>query len=354
MPIIRRLLKIVNFQLLTLSWLALFLLIALHVTVAWVLLVQAKESDLTRADIFWYFYVTTATTVGYGDFSPQSALGRAYTAIWIMPGGIMLSAAVVGKMTQIIVGFWKRGMQGRSDFSNLSKHIVIFGWHGERTRHMVSQILGDKKRQERTIILCATQAMENPMPEELKFTRADSLTNRDLVKRAAVDKADRIIIYGDNDSQTLATGLSVSSLKVTGHIVAHFDDSMMAELLKSHCPFIECITRISIEMMVRSSQDPGSSRVQTQLLSTLYGPTQYSVTIPQTFTGTTFGKLFYSFKEHHEATIFGIANTLTGNDLVMNPANDTQVKAGQLVYFMAPERIHAHEIDWAQFAYRLA
>lgn len=346
MPIIRRLLRRVNLQLLSLSWLALLLIIAVHFIVSWALLIHAREASLIRSDLFWYFYATTATTVGYGDYSPQSVLGRAYTSLWIMPGGIMLSAAMIGKLTQIIIRFWRKGMQGRADYSSLSNHIVILGWHGEQTRYMVNQILGDKKREERAMVLCATQAMDNPMPEQVKYVRDDTLANRGVLLRAAVDKADRIIIHGENDDQTLAAALSVSALGSAGHIVAHFEDSNMAELLKSHCPFIECITHISIEMMVRSSQDPGSSRVQTQLLSTLSGPTQFSIKIPESFSGTTFGKLFYILKEKHQATLFGIAESLTGNDLKMNPPNDTVVKGGQLVYFMAPERLHANEIEW--------
>ena len=130
------------------------------------------------------------------------------------------------------------------------------------------------------------------------------------------------------------------------HIVAWFDSPGMAELLKSHCPQVESHTNITMELMVRSAQDPGSSRVQDQLLSTLEGPTQYSVQVPEGFASVNFLELMSFFKTEYEATVLGVADTVTGDDLMLNPPSHFQVKEKQVVYYMASERIHAHDIRW--------
>jgi voltage-gated potassium channel len=46
-----------------------------------------------------YFSVITLTTVGYGDFSPQTDLGKVFTMVYIFVGLGILSgfATVVGK-----------------------------------------------------------------------------------------------------------------------------------------------------------------------------------------------------------------------------------------------------------------
>ncbi len=344
--IIKQLIRRFSGLLLNLSWLSLGLLVTFHFLSSWGLLWLAGEDEIVAPDVFWYVYMVTATTVGYGDYSPVTAMGRAVVSFWLMTGGISLFAAVIGKVSQFLVKIWRKRMQGREDYSHLADHVVILGWHDERTRYMVRQILGDKRRDEREIVLCSIKEIENPLPDQVNFVRGDSLTATSLLRQAGVPTASRIIIYGDTDDQTLATGLAVSAIKTNAHIVAHFDNNEVARLFKAHCPQAECTTSISLELIVRSAQDPGSSRIQNQLLSTLTGPTQYCIQVPESFSGCRYGKLFYALKEQHNATAFGIALSQVGDDLELNPSNDSQVSAGQFIYLMAPERIRSREIDW--------
>ena len=346
MPILYRLIHRFNSLLLSVNWMALTLLVSGYFLSSWALLWLAGERNIAAPDVFWYFYMVTATTVGYGDYSPATAFGRAVVSFWVMTGGISLFAAVIGKVTQFLIALWRKRMQGHGDYSELEAHVVIIGWHEDRTRHMVEQILGDKRRVPKDIVLCSNKDMDNPLPDHARFVRSESLTASDVIHRAGVTGASRVIIYGDNDEQTLAAGLAVSATKTRAHIVAHFDADEVAQLLKAHCPQVECTSNISLELIVRSAQDPGSSRIQNQLLSTLTGPTQYCIEIPASFAGCSYRTLFYALKEQHDATAFGIAQTRTGDDLELNPGNSARVSGGQFIYFMAPERIRADEIDW--------
>ena len=79
-------------------------------------------------------------------------------------------------------------------------------------------------------------------------------------------------------------------------MVAYFDQQSVADLLKAHFANAECNVSLSIEMMVRSAQDPGSSRVQRQLLSTLEGPTQFSLRVPENAAAVNYGTLFSKLK----------------------------------------------------------
>lgn len=346
MPVLSLLIRRFNNLLLSLNWAALTLLVSAHFFSSWALLWLAGEEEIAAPDLFWYFYMVTATTVGYGDYSPVTTFGRAVVTFWVMTGGISLFAAVIGKITQFLMRLWRERMLGRGDYSEFEDHVVIMGWHDDRTRYMVEQILGDRRRSQRDIVLCSTRSMDNPLPDDVQFVHSESLTASDMLRRAGVTTASRVIVYGDNDEQTLATGLAVSAAKTNAHIVAHFESAEVARLFKAHCPQAECTASLSLELIVRSAQDPGSSRIQNQLLSTLTGPTQFCIQIPTSFQGCSYGSLFYAFKEQHEATIFGIANSQTGDDLAMNPANTSPVSGGKIIYFMAPERIYANEIDW--------
>src|SRR6478735_7523500 len=50
-----------------LSWDALLALVALHVLIAYAGLRVFESGEITEGIAFWYYYVTTATTIGYGD-----------------------------------------------------------------------------------------------------------------------------------------------------------------------------------------------------------------------------------------------------------------------------------------------
>jgi voltage-gated potassium channel len=267
-----------------------------------------------------------------------------------MPGGVVVFAGFLGKLSSFFVGLWRRNMQGKGDYSALESHIVILGWHPERTPRMINLIFGDTRREDRKVVLCATQEMENPFPDKILFIRGDSLTDDELLNRAGVGNADKVIIYRSSDDRTLTSCLKVATLAGDAHIVAWFEQEHMVQLLKSHCPGVECHTSISMEMLVRSAQDPGSSRVQGQLLSTLIGPTQYSVKVPDDFKEVTFSRLLEYLKNRHEAIALGVADTATGDDLKLNPKGSEPVKAGQLVYYMSAERIRSNEIQWTDIS----
>ena len=46
-----------------------------HFAVSWELMVLVGGESIASGEIFWYFYATTATTVGYGDYSPVTEAG---------------------------------------------------------------------------------------------------------------------------------------------------------------------------------------------------------------------------------------------------------------------------------------
>ncbi len=322
----------------------------LHFVMSWAGLRWLDGSEVSSSSIFWYFYITTATTVGYGDFSPATAAGRLVTTLWIMPGGIALFTTIVAKAIQAFTDGWRKKVRGLGSYENLEGHIVILGWQGARTRSMVEHIRGDSSGAQTEIVLCTAQEIENPIPEQVKFVRGVSLNSPDVMSRAGVAQADKVIALGQDDNETLAAALGAGAANSRAHLVAYFQQKSFAELLKAHCPQAECNVSLTIELMVRSAQDPGSSRVQSQLLSTLKGPTQFSLRIPDSAGQLSYGTLFSAFKDRHDATLFGVAATRLGDDLVLNAPKEHRVKPGSLLYFMAAGRINSGDIDWPALA----
>ncbi|MGK2907379.1 MAG: potassium channel family protein, partial [Desulfuromonadales bacterium] len=65
-------------------------------------LIEGEESGFTSIGISCYWAITTLTTVGYGDISPQSPLGRAVASV-IMVMGYGVIAVPTGIVTAELV-----------------------------------------------------------------------------------------------------------------------------------------------------------------------------------------------------------------------------------------------------------
>ncbi|MBQ4834426.1 two pore domain potassium channel family protein [Pseudoalteromonas sp. MMG010] len=332
-----------------LSWQAVVLAIFLHMFVTWGLLYLANEQALISFTTFFYYYTVTTSTVGYGDFSPVSDLGRWVVAIVQIPFGLALFGVLLGKTGQTVTYLIRRVMTGDKNYAHIKNHIIIFGWHDTRTKKMIDYILADTKRTKRRILLAVTQQIDHPFltNENVDFARLTSFTDLEELERVAISYADKVIIDGQDDDQTFTTALRISRLvKEECHISAHFLDETKVEMLLEHCQNVECSSAKSAEILVRSMQDPGSSRVQEELLSTLHGDTQFSIAIPEAANEMEFGRLFHHFKQQHDAILLGVAHNLSAQNMDLNPPLNYKVNAGDILHYIAVERVLSNEVDW--------
>ncbi len=195
----------------SLGWDTVLAMTVFHFALSWGLFVLVGGEKIAGGEIFWYFYVTTATTIGYGDYTPVTAAGRAITILWIMPGGIALFTTIIAKIVQQVSDQWRKRLRGLASYENLTDHIVILGWHGARTQRMVDHIRGGQGEDEGEIVLCSAQSIENPMPDQVRFVRGGALNTPDVLRRAAVAKAKYIIALGHDDNETLAAALGAAA-----------------------------------------------------------------------------------------------------------------------------------------------
>ncbi|MGQ7263130.1 ion channel [Vreelandella sp. V005] len=292
-----------------------------------------------------YFYVVVASTVGFGDFSPETVAGKWIATLYLIPGGISLFAALIGKATVTLSTFWRLQMQGKGDFSHLSGHTLVIGWHGETTERILDILKADKSLPDE-IVLCVIKEMSNPRPADLKFIKGESFSNAELLKRAGVENASRIIIYDTSDDRVATVALSAYSLKGDdAHIVAHCANPDTAAMLRRTLPGIECTQALALEMLVRSASDAGISRVVNELLAVDRGATQYQTKLIDPPAGATFGNLFVQAKKVCNATVLGLASSHDDSDgSMLNPATDRLLQDGDVVYYMANTRLSERQL----------
>lgn len=321
-----------------LHWTLLAILIGLHALSTWGLMLLAGEEKLQAPATFFYWYATTAYTVGYGDLSPQSDAGRLITALWVFPGAIAAFTTVVAKVLAAIGDVWRVRRAGKGDYSRMTDALVLIGYHPARTPKMIAELCADLSP-DQTLVLLTRQTLTD-LDSRIRYVQTESLTSTAALTRAGVPGASRVLVFTDSDADTLAATLAAVSLTgPSAHVVCYFEDEDNARLLDQHCPEVEIVLSAGPEMVARACKDPGSSQVISALSSHLDpGATLFSLSWPEGAPGR-FGDLARSLLDR-SATLLAIQSA-SATMPTFNPPPDLAVQPGDRLYYVAADRLDA-------------
>jgi voltage-gated potassium channel len=307
---------------------------------SYVLLFLAGEDNLIQFENFLYWIMVTASTVGYGDLSPSTALGKYVVSFWVIPVGLSLFALIITKIGFHLSEYLLKFRKGLN-MLNTEQHCVIIGWNASRTVRLIELLHGKTNGQNIKIVLCVDEPMDNPLPSMVEFVSVDSFSHKETMKRANLEKAKTIIIDTPKDDVTLTTALFCEKVSPNSHKTAYFQDEHVGELLLEHCPNIEVIPSVSVEMLAKSTMDPGSSLLHKQLLDATYGMTQYSFEYTAQ-NSCEFSVLFSDFKEKYQATLIGVKQK-SESHIDLNPQLNSVVNPGDVLYYICAKRLVSAE-----------
>ncbi|MBB1488029.1 potassium channel family protein [Oceanospirillum sediminis] len=354
MPVLRQLYQQLVYQIQILSPMVFIGFVLLHYLICWTGLSLAGEEALTDIVNFIYFCSVVGSTVGFGDLSPSGDAGKLFLTFYMIPATIILYAAGLTKIAWIFQTMREMNIKGQRDFSDYNDHVILFGWQPVIGKKTIECILKDKKRANSKIIICTTDDQQtHPMLEhpDVRFACVSSYTDDQELERIALARANRVMIHALNDQDTITIALKVSPLVRTScHVVAFFNDESASRLLDNHCRNIECFSDRTAEQLARSVQDPGASRGINQLLDPGKGATHYCLLIPESAPVMKVINLRLALMLDYNATLYGISERKTGDDLRLNPDKDTTITAGTYIHYIAQERLLAEDIDWDKAA----
>jgi voltage-gated potassium channel len=337
-----RLRKLIYHNFKEMKWQGLLMSLLGYMLLCWLVLRLLGETALVGAD-YLYWIIVTASTVGYGDLSPATMGGKLFSVFFVIPIGLGLFALTVGKVAAFSAYQWRKGIMGMKAL-NLNEHILVIGWDPQRTPRLLRLLLIEAQQNlGRTLCLCVSDEIENPLPGEIEFVRVSAYNDPADMQRCCIDQASSIIIDCARDDSTLAAALYSHSRNPHAHSIAYFRDQSLSQLLRHHCPNIECTPSVAVELMVKAAMDPGSSALHRQLLSAGDGMTQYSVRYPESLPAISISRLYAPLKEHYQATLIAVDLEADGEPEI-NPPLDLELHPGALIYYIAPRRIR--DFDW--------
>jgi voltage-gated potassium channel len=301
-------------------------------------LVEPAGSEIVAPGNYWWYFVVTAATVGYGDFFPVSTGGH-LVGTYVIVGGIVTLTLLFTRLAdylQSVRGKRLRGVVG----VDLAEHVVVLGYTPGRTDRMIAELIAEGRTQ---IALCAWDDLaQHPVPElrEVAFVRGD-LTRADVMDRAGVARAQTVVVDGRDDNETLAIAVAVDHANPGVHMVAALRDLTRRESLRYVNPRISCVQWHMPSLLVEEASDPGITEVYSDLMSSGGHGNSYSLQLPSGHRFATFGDVQVHLGRTFGATVLAVRGEA---GLVVSPPWDTSVPAGTTVYYVGLRRIAGREL----------
>jgi voltage-gated potassium channel len=302
-------------------------------------LVEPADSEIVLPGAYWWYFVVTSATVGYGDFFPTSTGGR-IVGVYVIVGGIVTLTLLFTQLANALQSVRGKRLRGVVAL-DLADHVVLLGYWPGRTERIVAELTADGRFQ---VALCAwDDVAENPLPDQpaVHFVRGD-LAHEDVMTRACVQRARTAVIDGRDDNETLAVAVAVNHANEDIHLVAALRDLSRLESQRYVNPAVQAVQWHMPFLLSEEANDPGITQIYNDLMSSGGHGNTYSLRVPPGFAHATFGDCQTWFGRTHGATVLAVRD---GDGLRVSPPWDRPVREGTTLYYVATERIDAQRMS---------
>jgi len=325
-------------------WLTLLLILfALYfVGFAVIRISEPHGNPIRSLPTYSYFFVITVTTIGFGDVTPLSALGR-FMAALIAIGGIGAAAVALSSVFSSVGNFIKRREKGFLEF-DMKEHIVIFGNRGGETMALIKRLVADQESRGRQIVLCSHDTERNPFPELIEFVRGEPTSN-DVFSRACVAEAARVVIHASTDYESIAIALAVREKNSKAVIIVKANDpAKEVDIERIDRTRVVCVKSVDVPMIVREIHNPGITQVFESLLSP-EGQDLRCIQVPENIE-LEFGPLANHFRAQHRAILIGMRppGSSPSSPGVLNPEFNAMVRGGMFLDYISPAPV---KVNWS-------
>ncbi|GIH90731.1 ion channel [Planobispora siamensis] len=336
MPIfIARLLA--RFRLLGTWWSPVAVLGFVYLT-SWPLMALAEPagSEIVEPGNYWWYFMVTAATVGYGDLYPESAAGHV-VGVYVIVGGIAALTTLFTKLASVLERSKGRRMQG-SVTADGAGHIVLLGYTPGRTERIVDELIADDPCE---IVLCAWEEVSaHPMPDrDVTFVRGD-LTSEEVLRRAGVQRAHSVLVDARDDNEALAVALTADHVAEGAHLVVALRDLSRAPHLRYVDEAVRCVQWHTPHMITEELKDPGITEVYTDLM-THGGANTYSARLPGSLGPVRVERCQIALGRMCGATVLAAR---AGGELLVNPDWQSTLPPGAVLYYVSSRRLTSEEI----------
>ena len=230
----------------------------------------------------YYFLVTTATTVGYGDMSPSTNLGKIFVTIYMVIG-IALLGLFLGKVTEVMVDISSRRKKGLIHMKD-PVDLIITGYPSdEKVQNIVNELRNDARYENAKIVCLNNQVDEKPgwMAQlEVYFVKGVPSESKAL-EAAGIATAKTLLILANDAAKVESDDLSTSVCAVVERLrpeVRSIVEKVRKDTLVFEVVNADTVVDVAAaSVLAQEILDPGAIELQNAIFSTHTDGTQYNM-----------------------------------------------------------------------------
>ncbi|MEV0174370.1 potassium channel family protein [Streptomyces sp. NPDC050803] len=189
-----------------------------------------SDGSLDFLDAFYYATVTLSTT-GYGDITPVSDTARLTNILVITPLRVLFLIILVGTTLEVLTERTREEWRLNRWRSALRDHTVVVGF-GTKGRSAIQTVCASGLRKEQVIVVDPSAKVIDAATAEGYAGIVGDATRSDVLRRAEVHKARKVIIATQRDDTAVLVTLTARQLNRSAKIVAAVREEENAPLLK--------------------------------------------------------------------------------------------------------------------------
>ncbi|MCL5408739.1 MAG: ion channel [Candidatus Omnitrophica bacterium] len=287
-----------------------------YVLVAILLIFAFLFSHYEKISFFKAFYwaVTTASTVGYGDVVPHNTIGRVI-AILLMFFGIGILSIFLVTFSSIIFDVKIKRLLGTMENYFIKGHIVILGYSD-----IINASLDNILKEGHNVILLAPLEKTPSEEKNFIFIKGNIVDDKDILK-TKIQQASLCIISDNDDSKTLMSAIATRTLDRDLYIIAYVHKKEASRALKeTGINEVFTMGNFSKNLLVKSIKIKGVANFFTQLME----EDSKSGLIEKDVSDNLVGKKFYESLSFLKQTADEIIVGVKRNDkTIINPDGES-------------------------------
>ncbi len=302
----------------------------------------------TFADGIWWALVTI-TTVGFGDITAVTSLGRV-VAGFLMVGGMFTLAFFAGIVGHSLLNTVLSVREEQFRMSGYVNHIVVCGYT-EGARLLLDGLSEELDLEKTKTLLFANRARPHSLPPQFLWVEGDPSKESELDKarlshaRAVLLVADHSLPVQSVDATTILTAFTIRSYlarnagaklrKQPLYVLAEILDPENVQHAKTAgVDEIVQTIRVGYELLTHAVTNPGTGGVVSQIA--LHGDTNFYVgEVPESLElPLSYGEVSTSVRKQTGALVIGVREGADADEQV-NPPDDTVVRTGAHLIYLA-------------------